>query len=225
MALKPADLGDLVSSSDIRSWDLALAGVSLVATWIFGRLAQRATLTVLGRWDGISEDLRQLAARLVKYAVWLLGFGIALTFLGAPIQPLLAAAVILAVVAVLALRGIADNFAAGVLIQTRRPVQLGDEIEVLGHAGVITEMNGRSVVIETADGRTVHIPNAKMLDNPLVNASAHALRRSDVEVRPPVAHRSTPRWPRSMMRSPLCPAWRGTRYRLCRWWPPSPTGS
>src|SRR3954468_21203729 len=183
MALKPADLGDLVSSSEISGWDLALAGVTLVATWIFGRLARRATLTVLARLEGVSEDLRQLAARLAKYAVWLLGLGIGLTFLGAPIQPLLAAAVILAVVAVLALRGIADNFAAGVVIQTRRPVQLGDEIEVLGHAGVVVEMNGRSVVIETADGRTVHIPNAKVLDNPLVNASAHALRRSDVEVR------------------------------------------
>ena len=124
----------------------------------------------------------RLVGRLTNYFVLLIGFGVSLTFLGAPIQPMLSAAIIVAVVAALALRGVADNFAAGVIIQTRRPMQLGDRIEALTHRGVVREMNGRSVVIETDDGRTVHLPNAKVLDNPLVNSSATAARRTEIQV-------------------------------------------
>jgi len=87
-------------------------------------LAPRATLKVLQRLEGINEDLSQLAARMAGYGVCLLGVGVALSFPGATIQPLLTAAIIVAVIAGLALRGVADNFAAGVVIQTRQPIQL-----------------------------------------------------------------------------------------------------
>lgn len=75
-----------------------------------------------------------------------LGVGIALSLLGAPIQPLIAAAIVIAVVLGLALRGIAENFAAGILLQTRRPIHVGDEIESLGHSGNVVEMNSRAGV-------------------------------------------------------------------------------
>ena len=48
-------------------------------------------------------------------------------------------------------------------------------------------MNGRSVVIETADGRRVHLPNSKVLDSPLVNSSSSSTRRTEVQVRTPGA--------------------------------------
>jgi small conductance mechanosensitive channel len=183
MIVSALDVGDLVSTSEISGWDALFAVIAVLAAWIAGRLTQRTVLKVLGRLEGISEDLRQLASRLAKYLVLLVGIGIALTFLGASIQPLLTAALIIGVVGVLALRGIADNFAAGVVLQTRRPIQLGDEIEVLGYVGTITAMNGRSVVLETSDGRIVHVPNAKVLDNPLVNNSSTAVKRSELQVR------------------------------------------
>jgi small-conductance mechanosensitive channel len=132
--------------------------------------------------QGVSPDLRALAGRLTGYFVLLIGFGVALTFMGAPIQPMLSAAIIVAVIAALALRGVAENFAAGVIIQTRRPIQIGDRIEALGHQGVVREMNGRSVVIETADGRMVHLPNSKVLDSPLVNGSSRSVRRTEIQV-------------------------------------------
>ena len=176
------DVSNFVSST-ISGWDLLFAAIAVIVAWIAGRFAQRAALKVLSRLEGINEDIRQLASRLVKYMVLLLGIGIALTFLGAPIQPLLAAALIVGIVGVLALRGIADNFAAGVVLQTSRPIQLGDEIDVLGHVGTISAMNGRSVVLKTSDGRTVHVPNAKVLDSALVNNSSDAAKRSDLEVR------------------------------------------
>ena len=176
------DISDFVTSSTISGSDIVFAIVTLIVAWILSRLARRGVVSLLGRVQGISPDLRVLAGRLTGYFVLLIGFGVALTFMGAPIQPMLSAAIIVAVVAALALRGVAENFAAGVIIQTRRPIQLGDRIEALGHQGVVREMNGRSVVIETADGRMVHLPNSKVLDNPLVNSSSRSARRTEIQV-------------------------------------------
>ncbi len=96
-------------------------------------------------------------------------------------------ALIVLVVVVLVLRGVADNFAAGVLMQTRQAVKIGDEIQVEGPdgaiTGVVTELNSRAVLLRTVDGRTVHIPKARLLGDPLVNHSTHAARRSEVQAR------------------------------------------
>jgi small-conductance mechanosensitive channel len=182
---RAGDVADLVSGSTLSASDVVLAIVVMVVAWILARLARRGMLGVLSKVEGVSPDLRDLFGRLTNYFVLLIGFGVSLTFLGAPIQPMLSAAIIVAVVAALALRGVAENFAAGVIIQTRRPMQLGDRIEALTHDGVVREMNGRSVVIETDDGRTVHLPNAKVLDSPLVNSSANAARRTEIQVHSP----------------------------------------
>ena len=138
---------------------------------------------MLGRVNGITEDHRQLAARVTFYFLLLIGVGVALTFVGAEIQPILTAAILIGVVAVLALRGVAENFAAGIILQTRRPIQLGDDIDVLDYSGIVREINSRAVVLEAWDRRRIHIPNRTVLDNPLVNHTEHDTRRSEVEVR------------------------------------------
>jgi small-conductance mechanosensitive channel len=112
----------------------------------------------------------------------LLTVGIVLTVLGAPLQPVLAAVIIVGVVAFLALRGIAANFGAGLVIQARRPVRIGDSIELEGVAGRIVEMTGRAVLLRTADGKTIRVPNTMLLDQPLWNASESGAVRSEVRV-------------------------------------------
>jgi small-conductance mechanosensitive channel len=172
-------LGD----SQVSGWDLLLALLVLIVSWLLSRWAGRATRDLANRLDGLSDDMRALASKGVRYFVLLLGVGVALSILGAPIEPLLTAAVIVGIVAALALRGVAENFAAGVVIQTRRPIHVDDEIDSLGFVGVVKELNGRSVVIETPDGRIVHLPNSKVLDNPIINNTTTGMRRSEVEVR------------------------------------------
>lgn len=142
---------------------------------------------MLAKVNGVGEDLRRLAARIAKYSVWVVGIGIAISFLGAQVQPLLTAAIIIGVVAVIALRGVAENFGAGLVIQTRHAIQLGDTIESLGHIGTVTAVNGRAVVLETIDGQTVHLPNAQVLDAPIVNDSVRGRLRSDIQVRAAIA--------------------------------------
>ncbi len=163
--------------------DVVLALLVLIAAWIIARLARRGVRSVLGRVNGISEDLRQLTARVTFYFILIIGIGVALTFVGAEIQPVLTAGILIGVIAILALRGVAENFAAGIILQTRRPIQLGDDVDVLEHSGIVREINSRAVVLEAWDRRRVHIPNHTVLNNPLVNHTEGESRRSEVEVR------------------------------------------
>jgi len=159
------------------------AAAAALVTAVVARYAARATLRLGHRVQGIRDDLALQASRVVRYFVMIMGAGVVLAILGAPIQPLLAATLIVAAAAFLMLRGIADNFGAGLVIQTRHPVRLGDLVESCGHRGHVADLNSRSVVIADPDGRTVHIPNRQFMDTPLVNWSTRGHSRSEVQVR------------------------------------------
>ncbi|GGD81736.1 mechanosensitive ion channel domain-containing protein [Microbacterium murale] len=180
---------------DLRAWipdnltwlDIGLAVASLIVGWVLSRFAKRGVRAIGHRTPGITDPMTNLAGRITQYTIVLLGVGVALAFLGANIQPLIAMVVVVAVVLVLVLRGIADNFAAGVLLQTRKPIVVGDEIQVEGPDGEVTgtviELNGRAVVLTTTDGRVVHVPNGSILRESIINNSTHGARRSEVHVR------------------------------------------
>ncbi len=183
MSLVLAVDAETLTETNIDPWMAALALVVMLLAWILSRTARKAMARVLTRLEGLTPELRDLIARAVGYLVIFIGVGIALSLLGAPIQPLLAAAIIIGIVLALALRGIAENFAAGIVLQTRRPIHVGDEVQSLGYVGNVVEMNGRVVVVETFDGRLAHLPNSEVLSEPLVNHTEHGARRSEVEVR------------------------------------------
>ena len=181
-AIQP-DVDALLAAPTISGWDVALAGASILIAWIISLFAKKAILAVLRKLQGISEGAALLTARVARYAIVLVGIGVAFAFLGASVQPLIAVALIVGAIVVIALRGISNNFAAGVVLQTRHPIKVGDEIDVAGYVGTVKELNGRSVVIVTRDGRTVHVPNSQMLESPMVNHSELGHRRSDIQVR------------------------------------------
>ena len=177
------DIADFVTTSSITPVDAVIAVIVVIAGWIVSSLAKKWSLRLLRRVQGLSEAAATLAARVVRYALLLLTLGIALTVLGAPLQPVLAAVIIIAAICFLALRGIAENFGAGLVIQARRSVKVGDEIEVLGYTGVVRELNGRAVVLNTVDGKTVRVPNSDLLQSPVTSDTERGIARSEIELR------------------------------------------
>ncbi|MHA7986412.1 mechanosensitive ion channel family protein [Rathayibacter sp. CAU 1779] len=164
-------------------WDVAFALLSVILGIVLGVLARRGTLAVLARIPNIPPAVAKRVASIVRTTLIVLGVGIALSFLGAPIQPVIALAIVLGVIAVLALRGVSENYAAGLVIQTRRPFVRGDVVQIGDYEGVVTEINGRSVTLRQFDGAIAHIPNATVISNPFLNESERTALRSEVEVR------------------------------------------
>ncbi len=175
-------------TTPITWWQVLWAVLAVLAGWILSRIAKRAVTGLMVHVPTATPAVTRFAARFAQYTILLLGLGIALAFLGANVQPVLAVVLILIVVSALVLRGVADNFAASVLIATRKPVVLGEDITVEGPdgnpiTGTVVELNSRAVVFTTPDGRTAHVPNSKLLAETLVNNSRHGARRSEVQVR------------------------------------------
>jgi small conductance mechanosensitive channel len=168
-------------------WQFGGAVLVLIAGWIASGLAKRLVERLLSRASGVTPGMIELTARLTRYGVILLSVGVAFALLGANMQPVLSMALIVGIVLALMLRGVAGDFAAGMLLQSRRTVRTGDRIEVKGPGGLLTGtvkvVNARAVIMLTLDGRTAHIPNSDLVEGILVNHSTHGSRRNEVRVR------------------------------------------
>ncbi len=175
----PTPLGDL----DVDGWSVLWALLIGVGSIVAAHWVSSTILRLGHRVSEVPDDTVLGAARVVRYLIYMIGLGFVLSVLGAAVRPLLVVMLVLAGAVVLLGRGIADNLGAGLLIQTRRTVKLGDLIECAGHRGHISDLNSRSVEITTLDGVTIHIPNKQVLDGALLNFSTRAVMRSEVEVR------------------------------------------
>ena len=90
--------------------------------------------------------------RLAYYAVFLIGFYIALTTIGIDLTGV---AVVVGAVSVgigFGLQSIFNNFVAGIIVLLEKKVHPGDFIELqTGDNGVVLEINVRTTVIETLE--------------------------------------------------------------------------
>ncbi|WP_078118954.1 mechanosensitive ion channel family protein [Thiosocius teredinicola] len=82
----------------------------------------------------------------------------------------------------LALQGSLSNFAAGFLLIIFRPFKVGDFIEGGGTSGIVENIQIFTTTLRTGDNKTVIVPNAKLLDDNIVNYSTKPTRRVDLTV-------------------------------------------
>ena len=77
----------------------------------------------------------------------------------------------------MALSGTLQNFAGGVMLLLFRPFKIGDYIVAQGNEGVVKEIQIFNTIINTADGKTIIMPNGALSTNIMVNVTANGIRR------------------------------------------------
>lgn len=77
----------------------------------------------------------------------------------------------------MALSGTLQNFAGGVMLLLFRPFKVGDYIVTQGNEGVVKEIKIFNTFINTADGKTVIMPNGALSTNIMTNVTANGIRR------------------------------------------------
>ena len=98
------------------------------------------------------------------------------------VTSILAGAGILGLALAFAFQDIAANFMSGIFISFRKPLKVGDIVEVKGYMGKILDVNLRDTVMETFKGQVVIIPNKEVFQNPIENYSNLNKRRFDLSV-------------------------------------------
>jgi small conductance mechanosensitive channel len=77
----------------------------------------------------------------------------------------------------MAMQGSLSNFAGGILIILFKPFKVGDSIEAMGHSGRVEAISILYTTLVTDDRKVVVLPNATLLNNPVVNGSIKNTRR------------------------------------------------
>jgi small-conductance mechanosensitive channel len=144
---------------------------ALAASWLVRRLLH-----------GHSQMIASLLARLVGSVVIIAGLVYGLNSVGVAIGPLLGALGVAGFAVAFALKDILANILAGVLIQIRRPFEIGHLVKLGDYLGRIDDVTLRTVVMTSVTGEQIIIPCAHVIDDSIENWSANRYRRADVTV-------------------------------------------
>jgi small-conductance mechanosensitive channel len=153
--------------------------VVLVAFIVAGRLSRRGARKVAGK---VFDDpsLQSLTATITSTVFIVVGLFVsaALLFPGLEAGDLVGVLGLSSVAVGFAFKDIFQNFLAGVLILSRRPFKIGDQIETNSFEGTVEDISFRSTELITFDGEKVVIPNSSIFTNPVTVQTARPLRRS-----------------------------------------------
>lgn len=98
------------------------------------------------------------------------------------VTSLLAGAGIIGIALAFAFQDIASNFMSGIFIIVRKPLKVGDSVNLDKYSGTVMEINLRDTVIRTPQGVLVTIPNKEVFQNPIENVNELERRRYDIRI-------------------------------------------
>jgi small conductance mechanosensitive channel len=90
--------------------------------------------------------------------------------------------IIIGVVVFFAGQTVMQNFAAGLVLQGSPMFSVGDQIVTGSGTGIVKEVTGRTVRIETMEGEGVFIPNKMIIAEPVTNLTELGARRTTFEI-------------------------------------------
>ncbi|HEX6392778.1 MAG TPA: mechanosensitive ion channel family protein [Acidimicrobiales bacterium] len=170
----------LVATHGLTLWDWVHAAVIVVVAIALSQMVRRVTLRAFGTHS--NRPAARISARFAAYLIAAGGLLYSLNALHVQVGPLVGALGIGGIALAFALQDILQNLVAGVILQARRPIRHGDQIEVGHYQGTVLDIDLRNVQIRTYDGLDVYLPNRLVLDGPIVNYTMSPLRRLALEI-------------------------------------------
>ena len=170
-------------TSLLQDWGVKI--ITALAIFIIGRWITKA----INRWLRKLLTAKEMDPTLTNflcnfvYAILLTAVIVsALQVLGVPITGLAAILGAAGLAIGLALKDSLGNFAAGVMLAMFRPFKAGDLVEVAGVTGKVDEIRIFSTILNTNDNVQVTIPNGTVVADPIINHTAHEVRRVDLTI-------------------------------------------
>jgi small conductance mechanosensitive channel len=162
---------------------LVLAAVVLLITWGLVFSTRRVITRVFGG-SKLRPALVELMRLFAGLGVWLVGILLAATIAFPSVTPAQMIGTLgLGGVAIgLAFKDTLENFVSGVMIMARKPMQLGDVIEVDDVEGRVEEITIRDTYIRKLNNELVLVPNAQIYKNKVNILTDRPKRRYDIVV-------------------------------------------
>lgn len=146
--------------------------VTLFGSLLFwlGRVSNSTGKEIIRRQEKLDFRTKEVAAKLLEVAIFLLIFLLLLQVMGINLTALAVFGGALGVGLGFGLQAIASNFISGIIILLDRSISVGDYIEMEdGRTGIVRELTLRSTTLETFDGKDIMVPNEKFMTESFTN--------------------------------------------------------
>jgi len=144
-----------------------------LAAGLLGRLMERT------RADPAARDI---AVRLTRYTILVLGLMMAASQLGIQVGSLLAGVGIIGLALGLAAQDSLANLVAGITILWDRPFRIGDNVTVSGTFGKVKEIGLRTTRIRTVEHLDAILPNKEIINAKIVNHTLSPMMRLGIPI-------------------------------------------
>jgi small conductance mechanosensitive channel len=156
-------------------WVIGILILTRVGISLISNLARRLLLRV-------EPTLRKFFIQAAEIFTLIVGIVAALSTLGIQTATLVAVLGAAGLAIGLALQNTLSHFAAGVMLISFRPFEVGDVIEGAGVTGQVDSIGIFSTTILTPDNVKIVVPNSNLFSGNLKNMTAMGTRRVDLEV-------------------------------------------
>ncbi len=157
---------------------LAAIGIVLLTRFAIG-LVSRVLRKALNRTE---PTLRKFIIQGSEILTLVAGVVAFLNALGVQTTSVVAVVGTAGLVVGLALQNTLSHFAAGVMLVTLRPFEVGDSIEGAGVTGVVESIGIFSTTLLTRDNLKITVPNNNLFTSTIKNSTAMGTRRVDLEI-------------------------------------------
>jgi small-conductance mechanosensitive channel len=148
--------------------------VFLAVAWIGRRIIEYAAPRVKA-----DTGVVLLLSRVYYYSILIFGIITALSAAGLNVSALVAGLGLTGFVLGFALKDVLSNLVSGIMLLLYHPFRIGDQIKMGEHEGTIQTIRMRDTVVQAYDGRSIVIPNTKLITEVVVtNTSAKLVRES-----------------------------------------------
>lgn len=177
----PPIAAEEVIAGEVTLNEAIRAAAIFVAAVVLSVVLRRVLVRALDRQDA-ERHVGRLTGRFLALLIIAVGVVYALGALGVRIGPLVGALGIGGVALAFAAQETLQNLIAGIMLQVRKPLRIGDQVKTGDYEGVVEDINLRTVELTTYDGLTVYVPNAAVLRAPIVNYTRTPLNRTCLAV-------------------------------------------
>ncbi len=163
--------------------NIVIAAIVLVIGLYIAKFIKRLTTKLVAKIS-TNITLNNLFSSVVYFAfIGIVLFTVlSILNLDKAVTSILAGAGILGLALAFAFQDIAANFMSGIFISFRKPLKVGDIVQIKEYMGKVKMVNLRDTVVETFQGKTVIIPNKEVFQNPIENYTILQKRRFDLSV-------------------------------------------
>lgn len=158
--------------------------VILIVGWLLANFARKLIWKFANKFSHPRYELFRLAGSIVRVAIIVVSFVVALGTMGVNVSALIAGLGLGGFAFGFALKDILSNILAGVLILVYQPFAIGDNISVKGCTGKVTEMNLRYTTID-GESEKFLVPNSVIYSSVINLEKASAVEEEQQSANPP----------------------------------------